>query len=129
MINLLVVFTATSLIPPATGVMYVAPCIIGFFAQVIWKRYRFEQWSKFNYVTSAALGGGTALAAVIIFFALEHADGPNMVFLENGWWGDVAWTNTADAMQAPYLKDLPLTNAQGETVFAGTPLQLGFPAT
>lgn len=75
-------------------------------------------------ITSAALGGGTALAAVIIFFALEYVDGPNMDFLVNGWWGNVAWTNTADAMQAPYLTDLPLTNAQGEPVFAGTPLQL-----
>lgn len=63
-----VMFTATGNIPPATGINFTAPTLVGFLTQYVWKRYRTVQWAKYNYVLSAALAGATAISTVFLFF-------------------------------------------------------------
>ncbi|WFD33181.1 hypothetical protein MSPP1_004239 [Malassezia sp. CBS 17886] len=121
MINFPVIFTGTGNIPPGTGVNFLAPIEIGFISQFVWRRYRPRLWAKFNYILSAALDGASAIATVVIFFALQFPSGGSSQFYESGWWGNVAWTKTADANALPYLATPP-------SGFAGTPIQVGQPA-
>ncbi|WFD43602.1 hypothetical protein MPSI1_002265 [Malassezia psittaci] len=118
-VNMPVIFTSTGNIPPATGVNYLAPILIGFFTQYVWKRRSPMSWSKYNYIISAALDASSAIAVVFIFFTLQYPKGPNADFLESGWWGNLAWQNTADANASPLIQ---LADGQA---FAGTPIQLG----
>ncbi|KAK7530305.1 OPT oligopeptide transporter protein-domain-containing protein [Phyllosticta citribraziliensis] len=41
-------------------------------------------WSKYNYVTSAALSAGVAISAIVIFFTLQYPG----VALPASWWGN-----------------------------------------
>ena len=120
LINLPIIFTATGSIPPATGMMYTSAAFWGFLFQFVIKRRRPVWWTKYNYILSAALNGGTTIATVVIFFALQFPIGPNRDFYSSGWWGNTAWQNTADAMQTPFW------NAPKDG-FEGTPAQLGRP--
>ncbi|KAG9322848.1 hypothetical protein KVV02_008791 [Mortierella alpina] len=47
------------------------------------KRYRYNWWSRYNYLTSAALDTGVAICGLVIFFAIQSWEGemPN-------WWGN-----------------------------------------
>ncbi|WFD34017.1 hypothetical protein MCUN1_000845 [Malassezia cuniculi] len=118
LINMPVIFTATGNIPPATGMMYTAVGVWGFVFQFLIKRYRSVWWTKYNYILSAALNGGSTIATVVIFFALQFPKGPNREFYNSGWWGNTAWQNTADANNTPYWQ-VP------EGGFEGTPAELG----
>lgn len=118
-VNMPALFSSTGLIPPATGYMYLAPTIIGFFTQYLWKRRGPASWSKYNYILSASLASASSIATVFIFFTLQYPNGPNNDFLENGWWGNTAWQNTADANLVPYIQ-LP-----DGVAFTGTPRELG----
>ena len=79
-----------SAIPPATGINYSAWFATGFVFQYLVRKRNFAWWSKFNYVTSAALDSGacfvrrvhlipcscdltpgTVLSALFIFFTLQ----------------------------------------------------------
>ncbi|KAJ7876048.1 oligopeptide transporter [Mycena olivaceomarginata] len=63
-----VILNGVSGIPPATGINYSAWFAVGaLFQYFIRKRY-FAWWSKFNYVTSAALDSGTVISLMTIFF-------------------------------------------------------------
>ncbi|KAI3624975.1 hypothetical protein CBS9595_000336 [Malassezia furfur] len=119
LVNMPAVFTSTGNIPPATGVNYLAPIAIGFVTQYLWKRRGPATWSKYNYILSAALDSASAIATVFIFFALQYPNGPNNDFLNDGWWGNTAWQNTADANGLPYI-----TLPDG-VAFTGTPRELG----
>jgi hypothetical protein len=62
---------------------------VGFvFNKYIRDRYR-GWWSKYNYVLSAALDSGLALATIVIFFALTmtKTEAPK-------WWGNNVVTST-----------------------------------
>lgn len=91
LINLPVIFTATGNIPPATGIMYTSVALIGFIFNFYIKRYHTAWWSKYNYLISAALNAGSAIATVFIFFTLQYPNGPNVDFQESGWWGNLAY--------------------------------------
>ncbi|KAI3626636.1 hypothetical protein GLX27_001710 [Malassezia furfur] len=119
MVNMPVIFTGTGNIPPATGVNYLPAILIGFFTQFIWKRKHSLSWSKYNYILSAALNAASAIATVFIFFTLQYPNGPNEDFLNDGWWGNSAWQNTADYNSTAYIQ---LPDGQA---FTGTPLELG----
>ncbi|KAJ6787667.1 hypothetical protein PWT90_09570 [Aphanocladium album] len=54
------------------------------------RRYKTAWWERYNYVISAALGGGVAFAAIIVFFALQW----NPVSLS--WWGTNVVGGTID---------------------------------
>lgn len=119
LVNMPVMFTATGNIPPATGINFTAPTLVGFLTQYVWKKYRTVQWAKYNYVLSAALAGATAISTVFIFFTLQFPNGPNQQFMDEGWWGNTAPYNTADALGTPFR------TPDNKLGFAGTPSQIG----
>jgi hypothetical protein len=99
-VNIPVLLNGASFIPPATGINYSSWFFVGFIfreliptryaytvhrksaltfdtlrSEFLLRRFRFRWWSKFCFITSAALEGGTILAAIIIFFAFQLPKG------------------------------------------------------
>jgi len=103
-VNVPAALAGISVIPPATGINYSAWFVCGAVFQYFMRRFHFRWWMRFNYILSAALDSGVALAVVVIFFALQ-LPGINV-----NWWGNTVWQNTLDAMGAPFY-----TLAPGET--------------
>ena len=64
------------------------------------RRFRFRWWSKYNFVTSAALDSGTAISAIIIFLVLQL---PKSGALRPRWWGNTVYTKTYDWLGYPYM--------------------------
>lgn len=120
LVNLPIVFAGTGSIPPAVGTMYLAPAAWCFVFNYLLKRFCSVWWSKYSYMLSAALNGASAVATVVIYFALQFPDKTNH-FYSKGWWGNSAASTTADGKSTPYWKAPP----EG---FAGTPSQLGLTA-
>lgn len=58
-------------IPPATGINYSSWFIVGFIFQYLVRKRNFAWWTKFNYVTSAAMDCGTVISLLLIFFTLQ----------------------------------------------------------
>lgn len=59
---------------------------------------------RYNYILSAALDSGVALAAVIIFFAVVYPKGGTIgATTVQTWWGNTVWKNTLDAAGAASL--------------------------
>jgi OPT family oligopeptide transporter len=102
-----VIFNGTGLIPLATGVNYVPWFITGWFFQWFLRRRHFSWWARYNYVLSAALDSGVAIASIIIFFALQFPKsgtiGQNDIMT---WWGNTVYLNTMDGAGAA-LKPIP----------------------
>jgi len=99
-VNIPVMLTGASYIPPGSGINYSSWFIVGFIFQYWMRRHRFRWWSKFNFVMSAALDGGTIIAGIIIFVTLQlpkHGD------IHIDWWGNRVYTETLDWVGAPYL--------------------------
>ncbi|KAF9438267.1 hypothetical protein BGZ76_008908 [Entomortierella beljakovae] len=78
-----VLLAATSNMPPALPYMYTNGLFIGFVFSFLLRRYRYDWWARYNYVTSAALDAGCALSAVVIFFIVQSWDGEFPY-----WWGN-----------------------------------------
>ncbi|KAH7883260.1 OPT oligopeptide transporter protein-domain-containing protein [Phlebopus sp. FC_14] len=97
-----VVLNGVSYIPPAAGINYSAWFATGFVFQYLVRKRNFAWWSKFNYVTSAALDSGTVLSALVIFFTLDFPKGGVYI----NWWGNQVYQNTADWNRAA-LKVIP----------------------
>ncbi|CAO1630872.1 unnamed protein product [Sympodiomycopsis kandeliae] len=98
-----VIFTGTGLIPPATGINYSSWAFAGFLSHVVWRRRSFGNWSRYNYVLSAALDAGTGICTIFIFFVLIFPSAAPLQNWYNGsWWGNTVAANTADAMKTPY---------------------------
>ncbi|KAG0346586.1 hypothetical protein BG004_001340 [Podila humilis] len=77
-----VLLTSTGMMPPARPYQYANWLTVGFFFQFCVKRYRPDWYNRFNYVLSAAMDSGVAIAALLIFFTLQ------MHGLEfPRWWG------------------------------------------
>jgi hypothetical protein len=80
-VNIPVFFSGIGILLPATGMNY------------------FRWWMRYNYVLSAALDAGVAMAMVFVFFCVQ--------FPTNGaplkWWGNTVWQKTADAMGTPLI--------------------------
>ena len=99
-----VLLNGVSNIPPAAGINYSAWFATGFVFQHLVRKRNFAWWSKFNYVTSAAMDSGaffdklgldtryscccffktgTVLSALVIFFTLQVscADFVGLLFL------------------------------------------------
>ena len=106
-----VIFSGTGAIPPASAVNYVPWTIVGFIFNYVIRRRHFSWWTKYNYVLSAALDSGVAIAVVLIFFCLQYPKN-NEIGATNiqVWWGNTVFANTADWAGAS-LKTL----ADGET--------------
>lgn len=103
-----VVLNGVSYIPPAAGINYSAWFAVGFVFQYLIRKRNFAWWSKFNYVTSAALDSGTVLSLVVIFFTLQFPKGG----LNLNWWGNTVYKETADwtrlALKAIPSNGIPL---------------------
>ncbi|KAF9987347.1 hypothetical protein BGZ75_000704 [Mortierella antarctica] len=78
-----VLFAATSNMPPALPYFYSNGLLIGFVFAFLLRRYRYPWWSRYNYLTSAALDTGVALAGLVIFFVIQA---PGLEFPH--WWGN-----------------------------------------
>ncbi|KAG2002633.1 peptide transporter MTD1 [Coprinopsis cinerea AmutBmut pab1-1] len=88
-VNFPVIYSGTGYMPPATASNYVPWAIVGFIFQYVIRRRHFSWWTKYNYVLSAALDAGVALAAVIIFFTLQYPkNGDIGVNTIQAWWGN-----------------------------------------
>jgi OPT family small oligopeptide transporter len=98
-----IVLIGVSFIPPATGINYSSWFAVGFIFQFIVRKRNFQWWSKYNYVTGAALDSGTVLSLLTIFFALQLPKGGFSV----NWWGNTVFENTADWTGQPLLQTLP----------------------
>lgn len=66
-----ILLNGVSYIPPAVGINYSSWFAVGFVFQWLIRKKNFAWWSKFNYITSAAMDGGTVVSLLIIFFALQ----------------------------------------------------------
>ncbi|KAI9099829.1 OPT family small oligopeptide transporter [Phlyctochytrium arcticum] len=90
--------------PPAPTNVLPTWTAIGFIFNFWIKRKHNRWWTKYNYVTSAALDAGVAVCAVVIFFTLQNW---HVVFPE--WWGN----DKANIDQCPLSK----VNANGINVY------------
>lgn len=66
-----VILNGVSQMPPATGINFSSWFAVGFVFQYLIRKKNFAWWSKFNYVTSAALDSGTVLSLIVIFLTLQ----------------------------------------------------------
>ncbi|WVQ64639.1 OPT family small oligopeptide transporter [Kwoniella botswanensis] len=96
-INVPIFFNAAGNIPPATTTQYSLWFIFGFLFNYLIRKRAFNWWKRYNYLTQAAMDTGTALATIIIFFALSYN---NITF---DWWGNTVGSNTMDTKGTPWL--------------------------
>ncbi|KAJ7047838.1 OPT oligopeptide transporter [Mycena alexandri] len=98
-VNIPVFCGGVAAIPAASAYNYAAWGLTGFIFNYHIRRAHFRWWMRYNYILSAALDAGLALALVVMFFVL--------VFPTNGftlnWVGNTIWQNTADIMGLPLL--------------------------
>lgn len=87
-------------IPPATGINYSSFFVVGFIFQYVIRKRNFAWWSKFNYVTSAAMDSGTVMSLIFIFLTLGFPKGG----VNLNWWGNTVYQNTADFTGEPWHK-------------------------
>ena len=86
------VLISMSIIPPAVGINYSSWFLVGFVFQYLIRKRNFAWWSKFNYVTSAAIDSGTAFSVLCIFFALQFPKGGKIAM---NWWGNNVFKKSA----------------------------------
>ncbi|KAK7057674.1 OPT oligopeptide transporter protein-domain-containing protein [Favolaschia claudopus] len=98
-----VILNGVSGIPPLTGINYSAWFTVGALFQYYIRKKHFAWWSKFNYVTSAALDSGTVISLIVIFFTLQFPKNGKIVA---NWWGNTVFTRTADYNRTPW-KQIP----------------------
>ncbi|KAB8290067.1 hypothetical protein EYC80_010393 [Monilinia laxa] len=97
-INVPVFFNAAGNIPPANTTQYSLWFIFGFLFNYLIRKRAFAWWKRYNYLLQAAMDTGTAIATIVIFFALTYHG------IELKWWGNTVGSNTYDADSVPYLK-------------------------
>ncbi|KAG0277486.1 hypothetical protein BGZ95_005884 [Linnemannia exigua] len=78
-----VLLAATSNMPPALPYFYTNGLFVGFIFAFVLRRYRYNWWSRYNYLTSAAMDTGVAISGLFIFFALQSWEAKFPV-----WWGN-----------------------------------------
>ncbi|OAA56306.1 Tetrapeptide transporter, OPT1/isp4 [Niveomyces insectorum RCEF 264] len=78
---------------------YVWPAVPIAFVSWIWIKNRYLAfWSRYNYVLSASFSSGLAIAAIIIFFALQYND------IELDWWGNNVVAEGCEAKACPLIQ-------------------------
>ncbi len=103
-LNAPIFFNSSGNIPPATGVNYGALFIVVFTFNYYIKNKWNKWWLKYNYVLSAGIESGVAIATVLIFLCVTYPGG------ELTWWGNTVWKKTDDYNSVKYR-----TLAKGET--------------
>ncbi|CDZ98406.1 Sexual differentiation process protein ISP4 [Phaffia rhodozyma] len=103
-VNWPVVFSTTALVPPYLPINVSSFCYTNFLFQYVARKYYFAWWSRYNYILSAALSAGYALAAIVIFFALSFPkDGKVGENTIQTWWGNTVYDKSHPAYKI--LKD------------------------
>jgi hypothetical protein len=73
-------------------------CYVGFLTQYLWRKRHFSSWQSRNYVLSAAISAGYALAILAIFFCLQYPkNGEIGLNTIQSWWGNTVYNNVLDA--------------------------------
>jgi hypothetical protein len=105
-----VIFGGIGYIPPATPLTYLSWGIVGFIFNKVIRNSKRGWWLTYNYVTSAGLDAGLAVATIIIFFALllPQIDPPS-------WWGNNVVGTTLDAAGDAVQVVLPAGETFGPT--------------
>ena len=101
-LNAPVIFAGSGYIPPATPLNYLSWGMIGLlFNRYIRNKYR-GWWLRFNYITSAGLDSGLAIATIIIVLTLSltNTEAPK-------WWGNDVVSSTLDAQDSAFKITLP----------------------
>ncbi|RKP23547.1 OPT oligopeptide transporter protein-domain-containing protein [Syncephalis pseudoplumigaleata] len=80
-IHIPVLLGSTAIMPPAQAGMYTTWFILAFVFQFYIYRYRNDWWSRFNYILSAGMDSGVALAGLLIFFIFQYSE------ITVDWWG------------------------------------------
>lgn len=96
-INVPIFFNAAGNIPPANTTQYSLWFIFGFLFNYFIRKRAFAWWKRYNYLLQSAMDTGTAIATIVIFFALSYHN----VKLE--WWGNTVGSDTDDSNSVPWL--------------------------
>lgn len=70
-------------IPPASGTNYGAWVVVGLVFGLLVKKNHRTWWNKYNFVLSASLACSTAIAGILIFFAVVYTGASK----DLSWWG------------------------------------------
>ncbi|KAF9429707.1 hypothetical protein BGZ94_009792 [Podila epigama] len=82
-----VLLAATSMMPPYLPYMFANGLFVGFIFMFVLRRYRYNWWARYNYLTSAAMDAGLAICGLVMYFALQQFD-----ISFPTWWGNPeAW--------------------------------------
>ncbi|GAA5888550.1 hypothetical protein JCM6882_008993 [Rhodosporidiobolus microsporus] len=95
-VHLPIFFNSAGNLPPANTMQYSAWFVVAFIFNYLIRRRAFNWWKRYTYLLSASLDTGTALATIIIFFALTY----NGISLS--WWGNNVGSDTMDAKGTPW---------------------------
>ncbi|TDL22401.1 glutathione transporter [Rickenella mellea] len=98
-INIPLFFSVLPNVAVISPVSVAAWLTVGVIFQWYMRRKHFSWWSRYNYILSAALDAGVALAGVVIFLVLQLPRGGTINF---SWWGNTVWQNTADYNGVPF---------------------------
>lgn len=101
-VNVPLFFTSTALIPPAAGIVVSSWFLVGFIFQYVVRKRHFRWWSKYNFITSAAMDTGTIVSSIFIFLVLVL---PRDGSLALHWWGNDVNGSTLDG--SPTSRLLP----------------------
>ncbi|KIY69806.1 oligopeptide transporter [Cylindrobasidium torrendii FP15055 ss-10] len=94
-----IVLNGIMFIPPATGINYSSWFAVGVLFQYFLRKKNFAWWSRFNYITSAAMDCGTVLGLLFIFFALQFPNGG----VNLNWWGNNVYMASAYILHVPFF--------------------------
>ncbi|CAF1099151.1 unnamed protein product [Didymodactylos carnosus] len=99
-----IMFSSLSYLIPAPAGNFVSWLFLGLVFNYVVKKYVFDWWDRYAYVTSAALDIGVAFSSLLIFLALssQSISFPN-------WWG----------MGGPTYDGCPLSNANYSGIIPG----------
>ncbi|KAJ2956814.1 hypothetical protein NQZ79_g7394 [Umbelopsis isabellina] len=87
-VHIPLIFNATGMMPPAVPLNFSMWCAGGFVFMYWIRKYRHEWWLKYNYVTSAALDSGVAIAGIVIFgVSMGTSNDENPYGWTPNWWG------------------------------------------
>lgn len=81
-IHIPVILNSTGMMPPAVPLNYTMWFTAGLMFMFYLRRYHFDWWIKYNYVTSAAFDSGVAFSSLIIFAVVVGAN------YTPQWWGN-----------------------------------------
>lgn len=96
-INIPIFFAGLSAMPPGSGINYISWALVGFIFNYLVRKYHFRWWMRYNYILSAGLDAGLAIAMIVVFFCLYMPKGG----IEFNWWGNTVWYMNADGDGLP----------------------------